>query len=100
MRRHNQPHAVWKEEEMTESAIAKKLSAVRSAFRGYYFKPETIETPDKIDQREFGYMQFEQPGMIRHLSFKSIKELTALIMKEVPSDIYCSNAYYRFPTYA
>jgi DNA primase small subunit len=85
---------------MTESAIAKTLSAVRSAFRGYYFKPETLETPDKIDQREFGYMQFEQPGMVRHLSFKSIKELTALIMKEVPSDIYCSNAYYRFPTSA
>jgi len=84
---------------MTESAIAKTLSTVRSAFRGYYFKPETIETPDKIDQREFGYKQFEQPGMVRHLSFKSIKELTALIMKEVPSDIYCSNAYYRFPTY-
>jgi DNA primase small subunit len=37
--------------------------------------------------------------MVRHLSFKSMKELTATIMKEVPSDIYCSNAYYRFPTY-
>jgi DNA primase small subunit len=84
---------------MTESAIAKTASAVRSAFRGYYFKPGAIETPDKIEQREFGYMQFGQPGMVRHLSFKSMNELTATIMKEVPSDIYCSNAYYRFPTY-
>ncbi|MEW6605268.1 MAG: DNA primase small subunit domain-containing protein, partial [Thermoproteota archaeon] len=46
-----------------------------------------------------GYMQFGQPGMVRHLSFRNMKELTATIMKEVPSDIYCSNAYYRFPTY-
>ncbi|HXV46810.1 MAG TPA: DNA primase small subunit domain-containing protein, partial [Nitrososphaera sp.] len=84
---------------MTESALAKTTSIVRSAFRGYYFKPDMIESPDKIDQREFGYMQFGQAGMVRHLSFKSMKELTATIMKEVPSDIYCSNAYYRFPTY-
>jgi DNA primase small subunit len=84
---------------MTESGLAKTISTVRRAFRGYYFKPDTIEAPDKIEQREFGYMQFGQAGMIRHLSFKSMKELTATIMKEVPSDIYCSNAYYRFPMY-
>jgi DNA primase small subunit len=84
---------------MTESAVARTASVVKSAFRGYYFRPGAIETPDSIEQREFGYMQFGQPGMVRHLSFKSMKELTATIMKEVPSDIYCSNAYYRFPTY-
>jgi DNA primase small subunit len=84
---------------MTESALAKTTSIVRSAFRGYYFKPDMIESPDKIEQHEFGYTQFGQAGMVRHLSFRSMKELTATIMKEVPSDIYCSNAYYRFPTY-
>ncbi|AFU58549.1 DNA primase, small subunit [Candidatus Nitrososphaera gargensis Ga9.2] len=84
---------------MTESAVVKTINAVKSAFRGYYFKPDMVEAPDKMEQREFGYMQFGQPGMVRHLSFKSMKELTATIMKEVPSDIYCSNAYYRFPTY-
>jgi DNA primase small subunit len=84
---------------MTDSALAKTAGVVRSAFRGYYFKPDMIEAPGKMEQREFGYMQFGQPGMVRHLSFKSMKELTATIMKEVPSDIYCSNAYYRFPTY-
>jgi DNA primase small subunit len=84
---------------MTENTLARTASLVRSAFRGYYFKPDMIEAPNKMEQREFGYMQFGQPGMVRHLSFKSMKELTATIMKEVPSDIYCSNAYYRFPTY-
>ncbi|HEU4605510.1 MAG TPA: hypothetical protein VFS46_04650, partial [Nitrososphaera sp.] len=68
---------------MTESAIVKTATIVRSAFRGYYFKPDMIETPEKIEQREFGYMQFGQPGMVRHLSFKSMKELTATVMKEV-----------------
>src|SRR5207244_8693406 len=99
MRWHNQPNSVWQEKEMTQSALAKTISAVRSAFRGYYFMPNMIETPDMIEQREFGYMQFGQVGMVRHLSFISMKELTATIIKEVPADIYCSNAYYRFPTY-
>jgi DNA primase small subunit len=85
---------------MTESTLARTDSTVRSAFRWFYFKPDVIERPEKIEQREFGYMRFGQAGMVRHLSFKSMKELTATIMKEVPSDIYCSNAYYRFPTYS
>src|SRR5437867_3904586 len=85
---------------MTETALAKTISTVRSAFRRYYFKPDMIEAPDKMEQREFGYMHFGQEGMVRHVSFKSMKELTATIMKEVPSDIYCSNAYYHFPTYS
>ena len=80
------------------AAAARTAGVVRAAFRGYYFKPDTIENPDRIEQREFGYTHFGQPGMSRHLSFKSMKELTATIMREVPSDIYCSNAYYRFPT--
>lgn len=84
---------------MTQNTTAKTISAVRSAFRGYYFKPNILKAPYKIEQREFGYMQFGQVGMVRHLSFNSMKELTATIMKEVPSDIYCSNAYYHFPTY-
>jgi len=77
----------------------KTISVVRGSFREYYFKhSRAIEEPDKIEQREFGYSQFGQPGMIRHLSFSSIKELHAMLIKEVPSDVYCSNAYYKFPT--
>src|SRR5881628_194679 len=87
MRWHNQPNSVWQEKEMTQSALAKTISAVRSAFRGYYFKPNMIETPDMIEQREFGYMQFGQVGMVRHLSFNSMKELIATIIKEAPADI-------------
>ncbi|MDQ3837251.1 MAG: DNA primase, partial [Thermoproteota archaeon] len=56
-----------------------------------------VEQPLKIEQREFGYMQFGQAGMLRHLSFKSMKELDALLVREAPCDVYCSNAYYRYP---
>lgn len=84
---------------MTTNVLAKTVGIVRSTFRGYYFRTDMIETPDKIEQREFGYMQFGQAGMVRHLSFKSMKELIGMVMKVVPSDIYCSNAHYRFPTY-
>jgi DNA primase small subunit len=77
----------------------KTISAIRKAFREYYFnQSKAIEEPPRMEQREFGYMHFGQVGMLRHLSFKSMKELDAMLVKEAPSDVYCSNAYYRFPT--
>jgi DNA primase small subunit len=73
---------------------------IRNAFREYYFRySKILEVPERIEQHEFGYMQFGS-GMIRHLAFRNIGELLAILIKEVPSDVYCSNAYYRFPTYA
>jgi DNA primase small subunit len=42
-------------------------------------------------------MHFDGHGMMRHLSFNSIGELIATLVMEVPSDVYCSNALYRFP---
>src|SRR5919109_2750095 len=100
MRRPNKPDSVWQEEEMKENVFsAKTISVIKRTFREYYFKKSnTIEEPSKMEQREFGYMQFGSAGMVRHLSFKSMKELDAMLVKEAPSDVYCSNAYYRFPT--
>jgi DNA primase small subunit len=77
---------------------AKTISVIKRAFREYYFKHSgAIEEPRRMDQREFGYRQFMQAGMVRHLSFKSIKELHAMLVREAPSDVYCSSAYYRSP---
>jgi len=85
---------------MRENLFASKTtSVIKKAFREYYFNQlKAIEEPLKIEQREFGFMQFGQAGMFRHLSFKSMKELDAILVREAPSDVYCSNAYYRFPT--
>jgi len=72
---------------------------LRGAFKEYYFKStKTLEEPKKMEEREFGYSHFGQSGMVRHLSFRSKGELIAALVKEVPSDVFCSNAYYRFPT--
>lgn len=76
----------------------KSAEITRAAFKQYYFNQRAIESPDAIEQREFGYAQFGMHGMVRHLSFKSMGELVATLLKEVPSDVYCSNALYRFPT--
>ncbi|HZA47486.1 MAG TPA: DNA primase small subunit domain-containing protein [Nitrososphaera sp.] len=85
---------------MREDPIAvKTISVIKKTFREYYFnQSNAIEEPVKIELREFGFMHFGQAGMLRHLSFKSMKELYAMLVREAPSDVYCSNAYYQFPT--
>src|ERR687894_2000799 len=101
MRWPNKPRAIWQEEEiMRENPIAANtISVIKKVFREYYFNlSNVIEEPAKMKLREFGFMQFGQAGMIRHLSFKSMKELDAVLVREAPSDVYCSNAYYEFPT--
>src|ERR671918_2723807 len=102
MRWPNKPRSVWQEEEqeMRDNPIAANtISVIKKAFREYYFKQSNaIEEPSKMELREFGFMQFGQAGMLRHLSFKNMKELHAMLVRETPSDVYCSNAYYQFPT--
>jgi DNA primase small subunit len=85
---------------MRENLFASKnISVIKKAFREYYFnQSKAIEEPLKMEQREFGFAHFGQAGMLRHLSFKSMKELDAMLVREAPSDVYCSNAYYRIPT--
>ena len=77
----------------------KSIALVKNSFREYYFKhSKNIGIPTHMKEREFGYNQFSS-GIVRHLSFKTIGELLAVLIREAPSDIYCSNAIYRFPTY-
>ncbi len=75
----------------------KNAALVESALKEYYFNHfDMIRAPPRPTQREFGYQKING-GMIRHLSIKDDKELHLLLMKEIPSDVYCSNAYYSFP---
>jgi DNA primase small subunit len=86
---------------MINAKSAEKSTAlVKNSFREFYFKhSKIIEIPERIGEREFGYRQFGSEGMFRHLAFRNIGELLATLIKDVPSDVYCSNAYYRFPAY-
>ena len=67
------------------------------AFKQYYFDHfDLIHVPDRSSEREFGYKKFNS-GMIRHISLKADKDLRLMLMTNVPSDVFCSNAYYSFP---
>jgi len=71
---------------------------LKSAYKEYYFRSsDSIEFPDQIEAREFGYIPFGG-GMVRHLSFKSKGEALAEILKQSPSSVYCSNARYESPS--
>ncbi len=71
---------------------------LRQAYKEYYFRrADSIEFPDGIQSREFGYIPFGG-GMVRHLSFKNQGEALAEILKQSPSSVYCSNARYESPT--
>ena len=75
----------------------KNILLIESAFKEYYFNRfDLIHVPKRAVEREFGYQKFNS-GMTRHLTIKNDKELHLLLMKEVPSDVYCSNAHYTFP---
>jgi len=70
---------------------------LEETFKKYYFEHfDLIYVPNRTSEREFGFQKFNS-GMTRHIAIKDNKELHLLLMKNVPSDVYCSNAYYSFP---
>ena len=73
------------------------IKFVEDSFKKYYFEHfDLIRVPERTSEREFGYQKFNS-GMTRHIQIKDDKELHLLFMQNVPSDVYCSNAYYSFP---
>ena len=73
------------------------LKLLEETFKQYYFDHfDSIHVPDRSQEREYGYKKFNS-GMIRHLSLRTDKDLRLMIMTNVPSDVFCSNAYYSFP---
>jgi len=73
---------------------------LEEAFKQYYFDHfDLIHVPDRPNQREFGYKKFNS-GMNRHISLKNDNDLHFLLMTNIPSDVFCSNACYSFPNMA
>ncbi len=73
------------------------IQFLEESFKKYYFNHfDLITVPKRTSEREFGYQKFNS-GMTRHISIKDDKELHLMLMQNVPSDVYCSNAYYTFP---
>lgn len=70
---------------------------LNESFKRYYFKHAgSIDVPPRAHEREFGYQKFGS-GMVRHMSIRARKDLHLMLIRETPSDIYCSNSYYVFP---
>ena len=70
---------------------------LEESFKKYYFDHfDLIKVPERTSEREFGFQKFNS-GMNRHISLKDNKELHLLLIQNIPSDVYCSNAYYSFP---
>ena len=70
---------------------------LEDSFKKYYFNHfDLIKVPERTSEREFGYQKFNS-GMTRHIPIKDDKELHLMLMQNIPSDVYCSNAYYTFP---
>jgi len=75
----------------------KTVKFLEESFKRYYFDHfDLIHVPERTSEREFGFQKFNS-GMTRHISLKDDKELHLLLMQHIPSDVYCSNAYYTFP---
>ena len=73
------------------------ITFLEDSFKRYYFKNfDRIKALTDSQHREYGFQKFGS-GMIRHLSIKDDKELHLLFVQNIPSDVYCSNAYYTFP---
>jgi DNA primase small subunit len=73
------------------------IKFLEDSFKKYYFEHfDLIRVPNRTSEREFGFQKFNS-GMTRHISIKDDKELHLLLMKNIPSDVYCSNACYSFP---
>src|SRR5512136_3457002 len=65
-------------------------------FRRYYSK-ESIEIPDRLSRREFGFMFFDRTFVLRHIGFKTKPELKSYLVENAPAHVYHSSAYYQNP---
>jgi len=83
---------------MTKSYVKlKSVTFIQRMFREYYMRDYSLNNSVFLfDKREFGFLLFEG-WMLRHKSFKRGDELKDFLQNSVPSDVYCSCAYYEDP---
>jgi DNA primase small subunit len=75
---------------------SKSINFVQNLFCKYYTEEYIPNINSSIGKREFGFILFKE-GMLRHKKFKDKSELKAFLRNFVPSDVYCSCAYYEDP---
>jgi DNA primase small subunit len=78
--------------------VGENTKFLKDVFRKYYFENKNFPYLYSMEKREFGYRKFDSI-VVRHLSFKTVGELVAELVRNVPLDVYYSNAYYALPSY-
>jgi DNA primase small subunit len=79
--------------------MERKEDFLRKRFRKYYYENVyKIQAPQRLSEREIGYLTFYPEKMIRHLTLRSEGELRALLIHEAPKSVYYSSAYYDDPS--
>jgi len=76
--------------------LSSSQSFIRNAFRHYY-EESRVEAPSLSEKREFGFFTMDEKMMLRHKSFGSSEDFREFLVSLVPSDVYCSCAYYEDP---
>ncbi|MFX0139115.1 MAG: DNA primase small subunit domain-containing protein [Candidatus Hodarchaeota archaeon] len=75
-----------------------KEKFLKRIFQEYYKKQfKNLDITSKVDQREFGFLFWDNQSFQRHKSFKNFKELRQILLKNGPKHAYCSAAYYEIP---
>jgi len=71
---------------------------VHNKFAEYYQEySHTIQPPNSLEKREFGFLLFKERIMLRHKGFRRADDLRSFLNTIVPSDVYYSSAYYERP---
>ncbi len=62
-----------------------------------HYRDSALAMPDRFAKREFGFMFFDRPYMMRHMAFPSRAALKRYLVENVPAHAYYSTAYYDKP---
>lgn len=71
---------------------------LKRLFQAYYQeKKEKIPTINSLERREFGFIPWEKPMMIRHLGFGNYEYLKDYLVENGPRHVFSSGALYLMP---
>ena len=65
-------------------------------FRNYYLRAK-LHKPLEMKKREFAFISMDKGIMFRHMKFQDVGSLRRYILRNVPSHVYYSSAFYDFP---
>ncbi len=72
------------------------LEFLKGRFREYYLKNDVV-LPPRFNRREYGFMFFDRKYVLRHITFRTKRDLKRFLVSEVPKNAYYSAAYYLYP---